>query len=207
MFNSKAIVGRLVDYFDKRPDSNISKLIGIFSDELQEAHEANFLVRSWKAIDNAEGKTLDCIGEDVRQLRGAENDERYRIKLKAKIARNLSDGTMDTIIRILSIILSTTPDEIEIVEKWNDISEREKAAIRLSNVPAVNMFEAGMDINDFTEIVQAIVAAGVKVRVVELVGTFEFGEKPVMTSEFKGLADEEMTIGGSLGLLFEPNKE
>ncbi|MEQ6856061.1 DUF2612 domain-containing protein [Lysinibacillus capsici] len=203
MFSTKAIVGRFVDYFNKRPESNISKLISIYSEELQEAKEASYLIRSWRSIDNAEGTTLDRIGEDIKQLRGSANDERYRVLLKAKIARNLSDGTTGTIIRILSLVLSTPPSDIEIIEKWNDVSERERAAIRINNIPASRLYEAGMTPDDFLAIVQAIVAAGVKVRVIQLIGTFEFGGETIMTSEFKGMADEQQKIGGTLGLIMD----
>lgn len=201
MFNTRSIIGKLVDYFDKRPTSNISKLLAIFSEETQAIRDTNNLVRQWRSIDNAEGKTLDLIGENIKQLRGSANDERYRIFLKAKIARNLSDGTTGTILSILSMILMIPQSEIEIVEKWNDISEQEYAAIRLSGVPAKSLYEIGMTPDDFVAIVQAMVASGVKVYLVELIGTFQFGEEPLMTSEFVGMADEAQTIGGTLGLL------
>lgn len=206
MFSTKSIVGHLADYFDKRPTSNIFKLTSIFSEELQELEETNNFVRTWRDIEQAEGTTLDKIGDDVKQLRGSASDEVYRVLLKAKIARNLSDGTTGTLIRILSLILGTAPDEIEIVEKWNDISEREMAAIRLSNVPARNLYDIGMTTDDFITIVQSVVAAGVKVRLVELVGTFQFGDEEIITSEFVGMANEAQTIGGTLGLIMNDEK-
>ncbi|MGG0666977.1 DUF2612 domain-containing protein [Lederbergia citrisecunda] len=168
MFKPKDIVRRFVDYFDKRPESNISKLISIFSEELEEAKGTNDFVRAWRSIDNAEGSTLDRIGEDVKQLRGVATDEHYRIALKAKIARNLSDGTMDSIINILSLVLSVPRNTVKIIEKWNDVRGREYAAIRLVGIPTASLINAGLTISDFVVIIQSVVAAGVKVIDVEL---------------------------------------
>lgn len=168
MFSVKSIMRRFPDYFDKRPESNLSKLISIFSEEMEEVKQTNDVIRAWRSIDKAQGKTLDLMGEDVRQLRGSDTDEQYRIKLKAKIARNLSDGTMDSIINILSIVLSVPKKSIRIIEKWNDPRGKEYAAIRLVGVPTASLIEAGLDTQDFFTIVQSVVAAGVKVIDVEL---------------------------------------
>lgn len=196
---------RFADYFAKHPNSNLSKLVSIFSDELVELQETNKTILEWRDIDKARGKALDLIGENVNQNRGVATDEVYRILLKSKIARNLSDGTVNTLIQVISIALSTDPSTIKIVEKWNDELEPEPAAIKLIELPLVKINEAGLDPANFVRIVQQTVAAGVKVGVIELSGTFEFGDTTNSIDNLKGFGDvNDHTIGGYLGAAFTP---
>lgn len=208
MFSTKSIVKRFADYFDKSPDSNISKLMSIFATEAQEVKATNDRIRHWRNIDNAEGVGLDLIGQNVNQPRGVANDEVYRILLKSKIARNLSDGTIDTIIQVLSIALSVEPKLIKIKEKWDDPEEPEPAAIRVIELPLTKLNEAGLDPTNFVRIVQQTVAAGVKVGVIELTGTFEFGDITNSIDTNKGLGDiNDEGIGGYFGAVYTPSQD
>ncbi|MFZ0575969.1 MAG: hypothetical protein WAM41_00570 [Psychrobacillus psychrotolerans] len=205
MFSTKTIMNCFADYFAKHPTSNISKLISIFSDELVVLENTNKQILLWREIDNAKGNALDLIGENVIQNRGVATDEVYRILLKSKIARNLSDGTINTIIQVISIALSTDPSTIKIVEKWNDVDEPEPAAIKLIELPLTKINEAGLDPLNFIRIIQRTVAAGVKVGVIELSGTFEFGDETNVIDNLKGFGDINIeSIGGYLGAVYTP---
>ncbi|WP_313893847.1 hypothetical protein [Psychrobacillus sp.] len=205
MFSTKLIIKRFADYFAKHPTSNLSKLISIFSDELVELEKTNKQILLWRDIEKAQGKALDLIGENVIQDRGVATDEVYRILLKSKMARNLSDGTINTIIQVISIALSTDPSTIKIVEKWNDVNEAEPAAIKLIELPLTKINEAGLDPMNFVRIVQKTVAAGVKVGVIELSGTFEFGDESNAIDNMKGFGDvNDESIGGYLGAVYIP---
>lgn len=205
MFSVDNIMSRFVDYFDKRPDSNLSKLISIFSEELMNFKETNDRILEWRSIDQAQGEALNLIGENINQARGAANDEVYRILLKSKIARSLSDGSINMIIQVLSIALSTEPSEIKIVEKWTDSSTPEPAAISVIELPIAALNAAGLDPVQFGRIVQRTVAAGVKVDAINLEGTFEFGPTAIVTDNSKGFGDIEQTIGGFLGAVYSPS--
>lgn len=201
-------MSRFVDYFAKHPSSNLSKLISIFSDELMELQRTNKSILEWRDIDKARGKALDLIGENVSQSRGKATDEVYRILLKSKIARNLSDGSINTIIQVISIALSTEPSTIKIVEKWNDIDGPEPAAIKLIELPLTKINEAGLDPLNFIRIIQRTVAAGVKVGTIELSGTFEFGDETNAIDIVKGFGDiNDESIGGYLGAIYTPNTD
>ncbi|MEK3727159.1 DUF2612 domain-containing protein [Lysinibacillus sp. FSL W8-0953] len=208
MFSTQSIVKRLSDYFDKTPDSNISKLMSIFAAEAQEVKATNDRIRQWRNIDDAEGVGLDLIGQNVNQPRGVANDEVYRILLKSKIARNLSDGTIDMIIQVLAIALSVEPKMIKIKEKWNDPEEPEPAAIKVIELPLTKLNEAGLDPTNFVRIVQRTVAAGVKVGVIELTGTFEFSDITNSIDNIAGFGDiYDETIGGYLGAAYTPSQD
>lgn len=208
MFNTKNVVSKLADYFDKRPDSNISKLLALFSEDMNQIHEVNETVRTWRDIDRAEGTTLDLIGSDVRLTRGPADDPAYRILLKAKIIRNLSDGTVDGIINAIAMTLSEQPDSVQIVEKWHDEFDPEPNTIRALKMPIRRVIEAGMDTEAFVNVIQKSVAAGIKVDEIELWGTFEFGEVGDAYDAERGFSDtNNPEIGGFLGSIYRRNQE
>lgn len=207
MFSTKEILSRFVDYFKKDSTSNIAKLMHIFSGQLIQLQETTERVGDWRDIDNAQGKALDDIGSNVNQPRGKATDEVYRILLKSKIARNLSDGSINTIINVISVALSVPTSQIRIVEKWHDELEPEPAALKMIEMPLKRINEAGLDPVNFVRIVQKTVAAGVKVQAIELSGTFEFGDAFASTNfnANKGFGDmNDESIGGYFGAVYTP---
>lgn len=208
MFSTKDIVSRFVDYFKKDSASNIAKLMHIFSDQLLQLQETTERVGDWRDIDNAQGKALDDIGSNVNQPRGKATDEVYRILLKSKIARNLSDGSINTIINVIAVALSVPTSQIRIVEKWHDELEPEPAALKLIEMPLQRINEAGLDPVNFVRIIQKTVAAGVKVQAIELSGTFEFGDLSKSIDVNRGFGDIENEMkGGYLGAVYTPAQD
>ncbi|QXJ39599.1 hypothetical protein BV455_02965 [Parageobacillus caldoxylosilyticus] len=195
---------RLTDRYRKDPDSNIGKIIKILTDELDLIKETFDRMEEWEDVEKAEGVVLDDIGKDIGQPRGAATDEIYRILLRSKVARNLSDGTIDTIIRVLSIALNADPKEIRIQELCEDPVHPEPAAISLIQIPLRRLNEVGMSPKQFAQIVKKTVAAGIRVASIELTGTFSFSSQSA-TSEYsdtEGFSDINQVIGGYLGAAF-----
>ena len=204
MITAQDMLRRLTDVFRKDPESNVGKLMSIFAAQLQKLEQTARRVEEWRDIDKAEGTTLDRIGENVGQPRGMATDEIYRILIKSKIARNLSKGDINTIITVLATALNTNPSEIRIVELYNDPIEPEPAAISLIQLPIERINAVGMDPRQFAQIVQKTVAAGVRVGVIELTGTFEFGAIGDPPDSNVGFADIDQTKGGTLGAAYSP---
>ncbi|WP_150283801.1 DUF2612 domain-containing protein [Rummeliibacillus sp. TYF-LIM-RU47] len=207
MYSTKEIISLFTDYFKKNEDSNLYKLVSLFSSELERIKETNKLIVEWRDIDKAQGKALDLIGENINQSRGVATDEVYRVLLKSKIARNLSDGTINTIINVIAIALSTDKKSIKIVEGWTDELNPEPASIKLMEMPLEAINRAGIDPANFVRIIQKTVAGGVKVQSIELNGTFEFGDTSLAIDNSKGFADIDGTTGGYLGAAFNPSTE
>ncbi|RUL56453.1 hypothetical protein [Lysinibacillus antri] len=208
MFSLKSVVSRFTDYFEKQPNSNISKLMKIFNDELQSLNTTIERVGEWKDIDKAEGLALDDAGTNIKQPRGVATDEVYRILLKSKIARNLSDGSINTIIQVLATALSCEYKDIKIKEKWTDDVDPEPAAIQVIELPLIKINEAGLDPANFARIIQRTVAGGIKVGVIELTGTFEFGDESNSIDTIRGFGDvNNAEIGGYLGAAYTPSTD
>ena len=205
MFSLQRMLDRLTDNYTKNPNSRIGKLLLLFSEQLQELEETFNRIDAWRSIDEAEGATLDRIGRVVLQPRGAAKDEVYRILLKSKIARNLSTADINTVISVLAVALDVEPSEIKIEEMYNDPFEPEPAAIKLIQLPIKTINEAGMDPHHMAMIIQRTVAAGVRVGIIELTGTFAFasGDSVEIDPE-AGFSDEEQETGGYFGYLYEP---
>ncbi|WP_223068473.1 hypothetical protein [Paenibacillus caui] len=208
MFSLKDMLSRFADVFNKDPNSNLGRLIGILHAQLQEMGEAFETVRSWRGIDEAQGTTLDLIGQNVAQPRGAATDEIYRVLIRSKIARNLSKTDINTIIQVLALALNCDVADIRIQEKFNDPAQPEPAALSLIRVPIKRLNEVGMSPLQFGQIIQKTVAAGVRVAMIELSGTFRLasGYSTLEQASF-GLADPEMTTGGTLGEVYVPGND
>ena len=206
MFSIKNIMDRFSHYFKRQ--GNLRKLMQIFSGELIILKQSIDLVEEWRDIDKAAGQALDDIGSNVNQPRGQATDPVYRILLKSKIARNLSDGTINTIIQVLSTALSVDKKELTIVEKWYDPDDPEPAAIKVIELPLKRLNESGLDPANFVRIIKQTVAGGVSVGTVELSGTFEFGDESNAIDPIRGFGDvNDATIGGYLGAAYTPSND
>jgi hypothetical protein len=208
MFSVKDMLKRFADTYNKSPDSNLGKLVGILHSELKTLDDTFTRIREWRSIDKAQGTTLDRIGTNVVQPRGAATDEVYRVLLKSKIARNLSKTDINTIIQVLAIALDCDYSDIRIQEKFDDEQEPEPAAINLIRVPTKRLNEVGMSPDQFARIIQKTVAAGVRVARIELAGTFALSSQyDALETSPLGLADLGMTTGGELGEVYVPGNE
>lgn len=194
---------RLTDAYAKDPDSNVGRLLAIAATEIDQLRVTIERVGEWHDIDNAEGATLDRIGYDIQQWRGQATDPVYRILIRSKIARNLSDGSINVMIRVLAVTLNTDEAEITVRPLWADV-DPEPAAVFVS-VPAQLLNAVGLSLAQFGRICNKIVAAGVRAHVL-FQGTFQLSSQvdAVELDSEKGLADLEQTIGGTLGAVYDP---
>lgn len=203
------LVEKLTDNYNKDPDSNISKLLGIVEAEHDELLETLQVVEAWQDLDKALGRALDRIGFDVQQFRGMATDEVYRVLIKSRIARNNSDGSINTIIRVLSMALDIDPSEIGIAETYNDPYDPEPAALSVIRAPLGSLLKTGMSGPQLGAMIAKTAAGGVGVKSVELYGTFQFSSiaNVLETDPEKGFANLEMTTGGTLGMAYNPGTD
>ncbi|MEK3725284.1 hypothetical protein [Paenibacillus sp. FSL H8-0034] len=208
MLNVRDMLRLLTDNYNKSPQSNIGKLLSIINDQLNDLLQTLDTMEKWRDIDLAEGTTLDGIGQNVAQPRGAASDQVYRILIKTKIARNLSRGDINTVIRVIALAVKAEYSEIEIQEKYTESLEPEPAAISLLRLPLSRISDSEIDLRQFARIIQRTVAAGVRVDAVELQGTFSLASgEELETDTAVGFADIDQTTGGTLGAVFTPSVE
>lgn len=101
------LLKKLTDVFNKNADSNIGKIFQIVSNQMNDMQSTLDTMEIWRDIDLAEGVVLDRIGYEILQEpRGGVSDEEYRLKIKTRIIVNyLSDGDIETIIKLLEVYL------------------------------------------------------------------------------------------------------
>lgn len=155
-------INLLTDVFNKGSTSNISKLFSVISYEYDKLQSTQDMIAEWRAIDNAQGSVLDEIGDEVNQLRGQATDDIYRILLKAKIFRGLSDGTLNSIIDALSRTLNCPPSSINIKTSIED-GDTEPAALIIALAPVTVLNNVQMPRSQFFDIIRQVVDGSVQI--------------------------------------------
>lgn len=200
------MIQKLTDAFSKDKNSNIGKLLLICSVQVDQLNDVFYKIENWRDIDQAQGTTLDAIGENQGQKRGKASDEIMRVLIKARIARNRSDGTINKIIDALARSLDTDPSTIKIKALFDD---GEPAALMIEGIPLIALNKVGMSVGQFAYVAQQVVAAGVRIANVDVQGTFAFASEPntLETSSEFGFAPLDQSSGGRLGTTFNPDEE
>jgi hypothetical protein len=196
---------KLSDAFVKSENSNLGKIFSLLDDEINQLKDTFTRIEEWRDLNNAQGKNLDLIGNDVGQKRGKTTDAVYRSLIKSKIARDRSDGTFNKVIEVLAQTLNCDPNEFQLH------SADEPAAVYMTNAPIDTIYAAGLTPYTFTNIVQSTVSAGVQVQSVQMDGTFELSSVEEFTLNPNGpnglSSIDTPTEGGTLGAYIVPDKE
>jgi hypothetical protein len=193
-------VDRLTDTYNKNPESNVYKLMSIAANLIQGNEDTLNRIGDWRDVDQAEGKALDMLGQNVRQNRGQAPDEVYRILIKSKIKRNLSNGSINTLIDFLSFILQVPKTSIKVNELW---AVGQPADLKI-DVPLDSINGTGLSRKQFGTLVNLVTVAGVNAEVL-FEGTFSFSSVyDASQTNATGFADDAGTTGGTLGDSFDP---
>lgn len=194
---------RLTSNYTKNESSNIGRLLKLASSEMAELETTFETIEKYQDVDQALGEPLSRLGADIGQFRGQTTEEVYRLLIKARIKRNLSDGGLNTICDIVSFLLKTDVYNCNLAELWPD----EPAAVLIDVLPdALN--EVGLSYNQFSQLMTAVVAGGVAVRM-RYEGTFSFSTlyDQSETDSAKGMSDLEQTTGGYFGAYYDPGSD
>lgn len=151
--NLKNMLKRITSNYIKDRKSNNHKLFSTVSASVEELKEVFEKVESWQGIENAEGETLDMIGEDVRQKRLGLTDEEYRPKLRYRISLNKSGTDINSVNTALRSIIGNN------FMRMDEGYEQEKYSEPASIVVEVSNYEKAIN---YTEI-DNILAAGVRI--------------------------------------------
>ena len=101
------LLAEIADYWNKRPDSNLYKLVDIYNSGFNRIANDLQTVDDWRAIKEAEGTTLDLIGEDEQAYRVTQDDDAYRFWIWIKFLMARAQGTYPSFMKIGSSSLGT----------------------------------------------------------------------------------------------------
>ncbi|MCE5168961.1 hypothetical protein LQV63_06520 [Paenibacillus profundus] len=207
MFKLNDVMAMLPDVIAKE-GSRFAILVDVWLQQINEIGATVQRMSAWKSIEQAEGATLDMIGGNLGQPRGQATDEVYRLLLRSKLARMNASGNLDSVIEVLALALNAEPGEFRLSERYNDPVNPEPAAIHVNEVPYEKLSGMGLSPSQFVSLVERLVAAGVRVGQVELTGTFALSSVyDSLERDEHGLADEAMTVGGTLGDMYVPGND
>ena len=147
--HSEDAKNRLLFQFQGKP--NIEGLLdSLGGQQIQDLEDILFDISTRLDIDVSIGVQLDNIGKIIGQARSGQNDETYRLFLKAKAGRNVSEGDIERVISVWKII--TGGSLIQVVESY-------PAEIELfSDIPVSDELAPAA-----FSLMQDVVAAGVRV--------------------------------------------
>lgn len=173
----------------------------LYADEIQElSNSAQSLSRRFN-IDLSYGDNLDRIGEIIGLSRNGLNDIYYRQFLKAKALVNSSNGSINTIIRIVRYL--TNADSIQLINGYEE-STGSSAGYRLIITESSS---SPIDPNQYSNIFNLILDAtslgiGLSSIIIENgEDNFSLGDLPVgpateVIDIYRGLGDENNSITG-----------
>ena len=99
------LLSRLAEEFRK---PRISKLFGGIGAQYQALEDAAWQLYTLRSVDTAEGWVLDVLGKLVGERRQGSPDADYRIRVRARIRANLSDGTIEDVLAVFKLLLGGT---------------------------------------------------------------------------------------------------
>lgn len=197
------LLSRLTSAYNGSDGSNVNKLMQLSAYHIQNNEDLLTQIQNWRDIDQAQGTTLDKIGGNVQQNRGLATDDIYRVLIKSKILRNMSDGSIETLLNFISFILQCDKSEITIRESWQDGLN---ATIHV-DCPNDKVTATGLSLTQFGTLINLVVAVGIKANVL-FEGTFGFStDYTTSQTDPNGFADDALTTGGTLGATYDPTND
>lgn len=195
-FNRDNFAKNLPDAYAKKPESNNYKILEIERQAGAKLRETLEAVYGIIDIDNATGETLDLYGERFGQLRGEATDDQYRIMIKAKLTRNLANGSYQSICDALCASFGCDKSELAFEEVGGCL-------VRATAVPVEKINEAGFTAKQARALMEAMLPVGITLDVIIAGGTFCFAAGEGETDDNAGFTDVEGgTIGGTFSAFY-----
>lgn len=127
------LIDLLSHHWYKRHDGNLYKLLDVYNSHFEYLSDNGEKVERWRAIQNAEGTTLDLFGKDIETYRPTKDDPPYRFLIYLKVLLSRAQGTRPSIVKITSAAIGTdqglkiwntgTPRHVGIQIPWDYVSQ------------------------------------------------------------------------------------
>lgn len=94
-------LGNYIQKFKGKP--RLMALTTAYIEQIQDLEDAFYQLITDRTIETAVGAQLDGIGSIVGEAREGREDEDYRLAIRVRILLNLTNGTIEQVIEILSL--------------------------------------------------------------------------------------------------------
>ncbi len=110
-------VALLIEQYQNKP--RMKGILTSYLDEIQELEVASYEVANGYFADSAVGAQLEVLGRVVGQPRRGLDDDTFRAFINARVAANISSGTLPDLIRVVLLAVSSQSDAWDPdVEYW-----------------------------------------------------------------------------------------
>ncbi|MBN2734705.1 MAG: hypothetical protein JXQ82_07615 [Methanomicrobiaceae archaeon] len=148
-----AIIRRLSSAFRQDTESNNYKITRMPADELDELENILEDIRDAHLLDYATGQSLDYIADLLELSREGLSDADFRALIGSTVVFRMSNGTLDDIKNVVSVLSGVDTNKITIVESDDDNA----FSIRIEESPS-----ASFTLTSFNKNINSTKAAGVK---------------------------------------------
>ena len=101
------LIAEISDHWVKDPRGNMYKLLDTYNTGFEQISDIADKVERWRAIQDAEGTTLDLFGQDINTSRPTKEDDPYRFLIKLKVLLSRAQGTIPSIVHITTTAFGT----------------------------------------------------------------------------------------------------
>lgn len=108
------LLAEISDHWVKDHRGNLYKLFDTYNGGLEQISDMANKVEKWRAIQDAEGTTLDLIGQDYKAYRISDDDETFRFIIFLHILISRAQGTIPSMVKILGTALDAKPEQFKV---------------------------------------------------------------------------------------------
>lgn len=200
-YNNTNHAKNLPDTYRKDKDSNNYKILETERTACEQLREVLESVYDILDLDNAHGKTLDMYGEKVGQLRGNATDAQYIVMIKAKIMRNMANGSYKSICDAICATFGCEKSDILIEDTIYPCT------VNASVFPVVQINEAGFTASQALAIMRSLMPICITLAPI-MIGSFCFADGEDEYDDEAGFTDVEGgTIGGDFAIVYGSDEE
>lgn len=115
LFTTEDMMDEIASHWSHNPNSLFYGIIDEFNDLMEFGATTGDKIIDWRAIDIAEGTTLDLIAQQYQASRPDSDDDflRFLIRLKRQVAK--ADGTLNSLANVIASSLEIDPSTIQIL--------------------------------------------------------------------------------------------
>lgn len=108
------LIAEVADHWNKREDTVFYQLLDVYNEHLNKISDEAEKVDRWRMLREAKGTTLDLLGQDRKAYRISDDDDTYRFIIFIHILFSHAQGTIPSIVKIMSTALNAEPDKFEV---------------------------------------------------------------------------------------------
>ena len=108
------LIAEVADHWNKRDDTVFYQLLDIYNEHLNKISDEADKVDRWRMLKEAKGTTLDLLGQDRKAYRISDDDDTYRFIIFIHILFSHAQGTIPSMIKIMSTALNADPNKFEV---------------------------------------------------------------------------------------------